>query len=144
MAPKSPQFWPNCASRDAPNLGAVIAATRTVPRKISNSGSIATLTPHDPYRITRSDELFFALEGRTLEAAGNRWRLEICGVHSADSQHWVQLNLRGAVSQGLTIRVRRLDARDVLTMVREWLEGVLPSSLESSVTGRSYLPVLTN
>jgi hypothetical protein len=115
-----------------------------VPRKVSSSGSITLLTPQDPNRITRSDELFFALEGRTLEAAGDRWRLEVCGVHSADSQHWVQLHLRGRASQGLTIRVTRLDARDVLTMVREWLEGVLPSSLESSVTGRSYLPVLTN
>jgi alkylation response protein AidB-like acyl-CoA dehydrogenase len=59
-------------------------------------------------------------------------------------QQWVQLHLRGRVSQGLTVRVARLDAREVLSLVHDWLEGLLPAALETAVTGRAYLPVLTS
>jgi hypothetical protein len=115
-----------------------------VPRNLTNRGGAITFAPGDRNVITPSDELFFALEGRTVEAAGSDWRIEVCGVHSSDSQHWVQLQLRGPVNQGLTIRIPRLDTRYVLTMVCEWLEGLLPSALETSITGKSYLPLLTN
>jgi hypothetical protein len=94
--------------------------------------------------ITVSDEFFFALDGRDVAAHGERWRVEVCGIHSSTSQHWLQLQLRGPVTQGLTLRVPRLDFSEVLRTVEQWLEGSLPAAFETAVTGRAYLPALTN
>ena len=124
-------------------MGAVIAARHSVARNASARGSVVAFAPRNRHAITSSDELFFSLEGRTVEAGGQCWQLEVCGVHSGSSQHWIQLQLRGPVLKGLTIRVPRLDTRRVLTIVCNWLEGSLPSDLERSVTGQTYLPVLT-
>lgn len=79
-----------------------------------------------------------------MHATGDTWQIEVCGVHATPSQYWLQLHLRGPFSQGLTLRVPRLDVGYVLDLVREWLDGTLPAALEPSVTGRAYLPVLTN
>lgn len=104
---------------------------------------MGTLTA-DRYALTSSDELFFALDGRTVEADGDSWRIEVCGVHSTASRHWLQLQLCGPVAQGLTLRVERQDVPRVLGIVRDWLEGSLPAALESAVTGKAYQPVVTN
>ncbi len=98
----------------------------------------------DRYVLTATDEFFFALEGRTLEANSRTWTIEVCGVHSTGAQHWVQLQLCGPVAQEVTLRVPRLDAGEVVALVTRWLAGVLPAALESAVVGRAYLPAPTN
>jgi hypothetical protein len=104
-------------------------------------GALATA---DRNTLTASDEFFFMLEGCSLDANGDRWRIEVCGIHSSRSQHWLQLQLRGPITQSLTVRVPRLDVDYVLTLIRNWLEGSLPVVLESTVTGRAYLAAFTN
>jgi len=115
----------------------------TVSRQVMNRSGVALETPHR-HVITASDELFFALEGQTVEARGDCWLIEVCGIHSAGSRHWVQVQLRGPLVQGMTICVPRLDAHQVATVIREWLEGLLPSALESAVTARTYFAAPTN
>ena len=112
-------------------------------RQAANRGGVGLETPHR-HVVTASDELFFALEGQTVEARGDRWLIEVCGIHSAGSRHWVQVQLQGPMVPGMTIRVPRLDAHHVVTVIQEWLEGLLPCALESAVTARSYLAAPTN
>jgi hypothetical protein len=115
----------------------------TVSGRVANRSSIGLEAPHR-HIVSASDELFFALEGETVEAQGDYWSIEVCGIHSAGSRHWVQLQLRGPSVQGITIRVSMLDAHQVVTVIREWLEGLLPSTLDSAVTASSYFAAPTN
>jgi hypothetical protein len=108
----------------------------TVRRHVANRTGVGLKTP-SRHVVSASDELFFALEGQAVNAGGDCWLIEVCGIHSADSRHWVQVQLRGPIVQGMTIRVPRLDAQQVVTVIRDWLEGLLPSALESAVTARS-------
>jgi hypothetical protein len=125
-------------------LGSRIAIPRTVTRRSTQSDAVSTLATADRYVVTPSDEFFFALEGRVLEANGRTWRIEVCGVHATPTDHWLQLHLRGPVSQGLTLRVPELDAAAVVEFVRDWLEGSLSTELEIAVTGRAYYPAVTS
>jgi len=71
--------------------------------------------------VTAADELFFNLDGRILHTTEDEWRLEVCGVHTSGTHHWVQLNVHGALGCGLTLRTDTLDTADVLRRVDEWL-----------------------
>jgi len=71
--------------------------------------------------VTAADELFFNLDGRILSTTDDQWRLEVCGVHTSGTQHWVQLNVHGLVGCGLTLQTETLDARDLLRRVDAWL-----------------------
>jgi hypothetical protein len=71
--------------------------------------------------VTPADELFFNLDGRILSTSEDKWRLEVCGVHTSGTQHWVQLNVHGLVGCGLTLRTETLDAGDLLRRVDAWL-----------------------
>jgi hypothetical protein len=125
-------------------MGSGIAPSEAVVRRSAQLDAVSTLPTADRNTLTACDEFFFALDGQSFEANGETWTLDVCGVHAASRQQWVQLHLRGRVSQGLTVRVARLDAREVLSLVHDWLEGLLPAALETAVTGRAYLPVLTS
>jgi hypothetical protein len=125
--------------RLAPGLR--IAVLSCVSRSPLGSSAVQTLDARRNL-VNPSDELFFALEGRTIESRGDRWRIEVCGVHSADAHHWVQLNLSGPVQCGLTLRTERLEALRVTEMVCDWLNDSVPSDLESSLVGKLYAPAL--
>ena len=71
--------------------------------------------------VTAADELFFNLDGRIFSTAHDEWRLEVCGVHTSGTQHWVQLNVHGARECGLTLRTESLDAGQLLRRVDAWL-----------------------
>jgi len=123
-------------------MGLRIALFVAVSRHSIASGSLQT--PADARRnlVNPSDELFFVLEGRTVESRGATWRIELCGVHSDGDHHWIQLNLRGPVQCGLTFRSDRLDACQVVDVVRDWLDDTVPSDLEPCLIGKSYAPVV--
>ena len=72
--------------------------------------------------VSLADELFFSLDGQQLVVADAQWRVEVCGVHSTDTEHWVQLNLSGPLQTALTIRSRNLDASSVLNEVSRCIE----------------------
>jgi hypothetical protein len=98
--------------------------------------------------VNPSDELFFALEGRTVESGGDTWRIEVCGVHSVVSadagnhDHWIQLNLCGPVECELTLRSACLDAAYVMSVVRDWLDDTVSSELEACLVGQCYAPAV--
>jgi hypothetical protein len=122
-------------------LGIALLYVVTRRTRFDNGSALAIA---ERFSITASDEFFFALEGRDVDASGERWRVEVCGIHSDGSQHWLQLQLQGSVTQHLTLRVPRFHLSEVLRTIQQWLEGSLPAALETAVTGRAYLPALTN
>jgi len=122
-------------------LGIALLCVVTRRTRFDNGSALAIA---ERFSITASDEFFFALEGRDVDASGERWRVGVCGIHSDGSQHWLQLQLQGSVTQDLTLRVPRFDLSEVLRTIQQWLEGSLPAALETAVTGRAYLPALTN
>jgi hypothetical protein len=94
--------------------------------------------------VNPSDELFFSLEGRAVESRGSLWRIEVCGVHSAALGHWIQLNLRGPVQCGLTLRADRLDAGQVVDVVQDWLDDSVSSDDEPCLIGKTYKPIVVH
>jgi hypothetical protein len=68
--------------------------------------------------------LFFNLDGRILSTRDDEWRLEVCGIHTSGTEHWVQLNVHGALGCGLTLRTESLDASQLLRRVDAWLSVV--------------------
>src|SRR5712671_343389 len=96
-------FEPNRLLSMALDLLAVTIVTR---RFIdSRSTALGSYSDHsNPSGVTAADELFFSLDGRLLSADDDEWRLEVCGVHSSGTDHWVQLNLHGLVGWGITLR----------------------------------------
>jgi hypothetical protein len=84
--------------------------------------------------LTAEDELFFNLDGRILSTADDKWRLEVCGVHTSGTQHWVQLNVHGVVGCGLTLRTESLEAAPLLRRVDAWLSLVTKTGEPSLCT----------
>ena len=60
-----------------------------------------------------------------LSADDDQWRVEVCGVHSSGTQHWIQLKLHGLVGWGVTLRTDTLSASKVLDRVSAWLRQTL-------------------
>jgi hypothetical protein len=84
--------------------------------------------------VTAADELFFNLDGRILSTTDDAWRLEVCGIHTAGTQHWVQLNVHGGLGCGLTLRTERLEAGPLLRRVDAWLSLVAKTGEPSLCT----------
>jgi hypothetical protein len=87
--------------------------------------------------ISPSDELFFLLEGQTVRSRGSNWRIQVCGVCSTDVDCWIQLSLSGPVICGVTLRTGFRDADTVLDLLRNWLDGSLPSDLEPCIVSQA-------
>ncbi|HVP86791.1 MAG TPA: hypothetical protein VMU79_01820 [Casimicrobiaceae bacterium] len=86
--------------------------------------------------ISSSDELFFLLEGQTVRSRGNNWRIQVCGVYSTAVDRWIQLSLSGPLACGMTLRTGFRDADGVLDLLRDWLDGSLPSDLEPCIVSQ--------
>lgn len=84
--------------------------------------------------VTDADEFFFNLDGRVLSEKDDEWRVEVCGVHTSGTEHWIQLNLRGLIAWGLTLRTDRLDATGVLDRIQTWLHQTLLADQRSGCT----------
>jgi len=89
-----------------------------------------------------SDELYFLLEGRTVEGRGEQWQVEVCGVYSAGAQRWIQLNLRGPYTCGVTLRCGSLPAEDVIDLLHDWLDDSLPARHERRVVSHASAPLI--
>ena len=113
----------------------------TVTRRFADTKGLQTLDDRRNL-VNPSDELFFALEGRTVDGGGDTWRIEVCGVHTVDAEHWIQLNLCGPVECELTLRSACLEAAHVMSVVRDWLDDTVPSELEPCLVGKTYAPAV--
>jgi hypothetical protein len=114
--------------------GAEIANVRLVARKFIRSRDLALSSDSSEpaVGVTAADELFFNLDGRIVSTTEDAWRLEVCGVHSSGTQHWVQLNVHGAIGCGLTLRTENLDAGQLISRVGAWLNAALIGDEPSS------------
>jgi hypothetical protein len=103
--------------------GAQIATLVVVARKFIPSHDLVSRSNDVPLAggVTAADELFFNLDGRILSTTDDEWRLEVCGVHTSGTEHWVQLHVHGTRECGLTLRTESLDAGDLLRRVDAWL-----------------------
>ena len=73
------------------------------------------------YEVTPADELFVNLDGTVLHHEDSHWTVEVCGVHSSESRHWVQVNLCSDELCGVTVCADRLEAGRVRSMLLDWL-----------------------
>jgi hypothetical protein len=94
----------------------------------------------NPNTVSPSDELFFLLEGQIVEGRGEQWRVEVCGVYASDCQRWIQLNLCGPYTRGVTLRTALADVADILDLVRDWLDDSLPTRLEPCIVSQASAP----
>ena len=105
-----------------------------VAKNLSETTSESHCGSLSPGYVTDADEFFFNLDGRLLSEKDDEWRVEVCGVHTSGTEHWIQLNLRGLVAWGLTLRTDRLDAAGVLDKVQTWLHQTLLADQPSGCT----------
>ena len=71
--------------------------------------------------VTPADELFLNLDGTLVNSSLQSWRIEVCGIHSDESRNWVQLNLCGRDSYGVTLCADHLDPAPIRRMLADWL-----------------------
>jgi hypothetical protein len=116
--------------------GVQIAKVVGVAGKFIPSQDLASRAGDSPIAgvVTAADELFFNLDGRIVSTTDDEWRLEVCGVHTSGTQHWVQLNVHGVPGCGLTLRTESLDAGDLLRRVDAWLSLVTKTGEPSLCT----------
>lgn len=102
-----------------------------------SSRRIHITTDVTPSSISPSDEMFFLLEGQTVRSRRNNWRIQVCGVYSTAVDCWIQLSLSGPLPCGVTLRTGFRDADGVLALLRDWLDGSLPSNLEPCIVSQA-------
>lgn len=77
---------------------------------------------HD-HEVTSADELFVNLDGAVLENDGQRWTVEVCGIHSAGQRHWIQVTLNADDCCGVTVSTDRLAAANIRSVLADWLKS---------------------
>jgi hypothetical protein len=108
---------------------------RRLPVEIADVAATATVATRN--LVSPSDELFFLLEGQTIQGRGSDWRIQVCGVYSTDTDRWIQLNLAGPLACGVTVRTSFMAVADLLDLLRYWLDDSLPSELESCIVSQA-------
>jgi len=73
--------------------------------------------------VVTPEELFAALDGRTLTSGGNRLTIEVFSVRDEAGSRWIQLALKGSESQHvLTLRLKPGEtAQRVMFTLSSWL-----------------------
>lgn len=80
------------------------------------------VTSPDLATVTAADELFLMLDGMLVTGRDESWRVEICGIHTGRDRHWIQVNLIGAESYGVTIATDQLSADAIRQQLHAWIE----------------------
>ena len=76
-----------------------------------------------------ANELFQALDGRTVSVRSRAWRIEITGIFEQDGSSWVQLTLQGTPSYNVAVKIGTFDtAAEVVETLRSWLAFPTKSS----------------
>lgn len=94
----------------------------SVPRAQPESSLPASVSGHAPDPVT-PQELFVALDGRGIAAAGDRYRIEVFSVRDEAGNRWVQLTLAGDRARHmLTLRLRTGDnTQHAIFALSAWL-----------------------
>jgi len=85
-----------------------------------------------PFEITRSDELFAALDGHILATEDSRWEMRVAGIHEEGDELWAQLIISGPRQYAGTFHTDSFSAVDLLASVQHWLtdcESLQPAVL---------------
>jgi hypothetical protein len=88
--------------------------------RIARAEQIAAITADE---VSALDELFFSLDGTTVAAEADEWRIEVSGIHFGAAGRWLQLNLCGDVTYSVTVKIDTVDAG----AIRQNLAACLPS-----------------
>jgi hypothetical protein len=78
--------------------------------------------------VSPLDELFFSLDGSTIAAADEEWRVEVSGIHFGHHGRWVQLNLCGDVNYSVTLKIDTVDARAIRDNLAACLAAAPPQA----------------
>jgi hypothetical protein len=74
------------------------------------------------------EDLFVALDGRTVSVGRDRWRVEVFSVvDDEDGSRWVQLAIKGEPDYALTLRLFRSTAAErAIGAIIRWLYDPTP------------------
>jgi hypothetical protein len=74
-------------------------------------------------RFQTPDQLFGLLDGRTVMAAGQLWKVEVFGIRDLSGQRWIQLGLRSNdTSRMATLRLGAGGSLEhATTALAEWI-----------------------
>jgi hypothetical protein len=76
-----------------------------------------------PAPVESPQEIFEALDGTEVWAAGREWRIEVFSVLEDSSATWLQVRLSGESEWMLTLKLRRGDtAEKALAILASWLD----------------------
>jgi hypothetical protein len=90
--------------------------------------------PAYPTTLT-ADELFIALDGRSVTVAGRTWRLAIYSIYDQQASRWIQLQLNGRPKHIMTLRVATdASVEAVVETLSESLDGTSPTRAVHDVT----------
>jgi len=79
-----------------------------------------------------ANDLFQALDGRSVSVHSRSWRIEITGIFEQDGSSWIQLTLQGTPSYNLAVKFGAYEtAAEVVETLRSWL--AYPSKSSSRV-----------
>ena len=69
-----------------------------------------------------ADDLFVALDGRSVSVHSRGWRIEITGIFEQDGATWIQMTLHGTPTHDVVVKMAPLDtAAEVVEALRSWL-----------------------
>src|SRR6266480_259230 len=76
--------------------------------------------------LSTADYLFFGLDGHIVAEGPQRWRCDVCGIHTTTTDFWIQLALSGKPDYLLTLQLPR-DSKtaDAVKAVSDWLSGAV-------------------
>ena len=79
-----------------------------------------------------ANDLFQALDGRTVTVRSRGWRIEITGIFEEQGSSWIQLTLQGTPPYNVAVRIGPVDTpAEVVETLRSWL--AYPSKSHSRV-----------
>ena len=69
-----------------------------------------------------ANDLFRALDGRSLSVSSRYWRIEVYGVFEQDGSSWVQLTLQGAPPYSLAMKISPHETvTEIVNALSSWL-----------------------
>jgi len=69
-----------------------------------------------------ANDLYQALDGRTVSVHSRVWRIEITGIFEQDGSSWIQLTLQGAPPYNVAVKIGAYEtAAEVVETLRSWL-----------------------
>jgi hypothetical protein len=69
-----------------------------------------------------ANDLFQALDGRSVSVHSRGWRIEITGIFEQEGSSWIQLTLQGTPTYHVAVKIGAYEtAAEVVETLRSWL-----------------------